>query len=185
MSKCIIVMILLLVTATFVLTACTPNDEPITENPVTPIPNPEEPGDNNNSGNENNDDNNDNGGENQMNRNLTIRVGDRSFAATLEDNATAHAFAAMLPKTVTMNELNGNEKYHYLSERLPTDAYRPGMIQCGDIMLYGSDCLVLFYETFTSSYSYTRIGKVNDLTKLAEAVGVGSVNVTFELSNQK
>lgn len=125
MNKCIIILTLLLVTATSVLTACSPEDEPITENPVTPVPNPEEPGDDNNSGNGNDNGNNgngNNGGGNEMSRNIIIRVGGRSFVATLEDNTTARAFVAMLPMTVTMNEMNGNEKYYYLSENLPQTA---------------------------------------------------------------
>lgn len=186
MNRCIIVMVLLLATATSALTACSPDDEPITENPVTPVPNPEEPGNNDNSGNGNDDSGNgneNNGGENEMNRNITVRAGGRSFTATLEDNATARAFAALLPMTVTMSEMNGNEKYHYLSENLPTDSYRPGTIRNGDLMLYGSNCLVLFYETFSSSYSYTRLGRLDDPSGLASALGRGNVTVTFENSN--
>lgn len=189
MNRCIIVMVLLLVTATSVLTACSPDDEPITENPVTPVPNLEEPGNNDNSGNGNNDSGNSNGnhenneGENEMNRNITVRVGGRSFAVTLEDNATARAFTALLPMTVTMNEMNGNEKYHYLSENLSTDSNRPGTIRNGDLILYGSNCLVLFYETFSSSYSYTRLGRLDNPSGLASALGRGNVTVTFETSN--
>lgn len=191
MNKCIIILTLLLMTATSVLTACSPEDEPVTENPVTPVPNPEEPGDDNNSGNgsgnngnDNGDDGNgNNGGGNEMSKNIIIRVGGRSFTATLEDNATARAFVAMLPMTVTMNEMNGNEKYYYLSENLPTDSYRPGTIRNGDLMLYGSSCVVLFYETFSSSYSYTRIGRLDNPSGLASALGRGNVTVTFETSN--
>ena len=181
MNRCIIVAVLLLVAATSTLTACSHDDEPITENPVTPVPNPEEPGNNDNSGNGN--DNENNGGENEMKRNITVRVGDRSFAATLEDNATARAFAALLPMTVTMNEMNGNEKYHYLSENLPTGSYQPGTIRNGDLMLYGSSCLVLFYETFSSSYSYTSLGRLDNPSGLSSALGRGNVTVTFETSN--
>lgn len=188
MNRCIIVMVLLLVTTASALTACSPDDEPITENTVTPFPNPEEPGNNDNSGDENDDsgngngNNENNGGENEMNRNITVRVGDRSFTATLEDNATAHAFFALLPMAVTMNEMNGNEKYHYLSENLPTDSYRPGIIHNGDLMLYGSSYVVLFYETFSSSYSYTRIGRIDNPSGLASVLGRGNVNVTFEIN---
>lgn len=49
-------------------------------------------------------------------------------------------------------------------------------------MLYGSRTLVLFYETFSSSYSYTRIGVVvDDVSGYASALGSGNVTVSFEL----
>ena len=79
-----------------------------------------------------------------------------------------------------MNELNGNEKYHYLSSSLPSAAYQPCTIHAGDLMLYGNNCVVLFYETFNSSYSYTRIGAIDNPSGLAEALGVGNVSVRFE-----
>lgn len=183
MNKYLIIMVLASMTAIFVLTVCSPDDELITETSVVPVLDPEEPGDDDNSGNgsDNNGNNGDenNGGENEMNRNITVRVGDYSFSVTLEDNATARAFTALLPMTVTMNEMNGNEKYHYLSENLPTDSYRPGTIRNGDLMLYGSSCVVLFYETFSSSYSYTHIGRLDNPSGLASAPRRGS-DVTFE-----
>ena len=116
--------------------------------------------------------------ENTMQINVT--VGTKTFTATLADSETANAFARLLPMTVAMNELNGNEKYHYLNSSLPTDSYRPGTIQAGDLMLYGNNCLVLFYETFNSSYSYTRIGAIDNPTGLSEALGSGNVSVRFE-----
>ena len=48
-------------------------------------------------------------------------------------------------------------------------------------MLYGSDCIVLFYETFRTSYSYTQIGRLDSTSGLPDAVGAGSVAVRFEL----
>ncbi len=111
---------------------------------------------------------------------INIIVGSKSFTATLADSETGEAFAALLPLTVTMNELNGNEKYHYLSSSLPTAAYQPGTIHAGDLMLYGNNCFVLFYETFNSSYSYTRIGAIDNPSGLAEALGVGNMSVRFE-----
>ncbi len=111
---------------------------------------------------------------------INVIVGSKTFTATLADSETGEAFAALLPLTVTMNELNGNEKYHYLSSSLPTDAYQPGTINAGDLMLYGNNCVVLFYETFNSSYSYTRLGAIDNPSGLAAALGSGDVSVRFE-----
>lgn len=83
--------------------------------------------------------------------------------------------------TVNMVELNGNEKYVDLPGNLPTNASNPGTIQTGDLMLYGSSTLVLFYKTLSTSYSYTRIGRIDDPSGLAAAVGSGNIRVTYEL----
>lgn len=112
--------------------------------------------------------------------NVTITINGQSFTAVLYDNETANAFKSMLPMTITMNELNRNEKYYYFDSSLPTDSTRPGTINEGDLMLYGSNCLVLFYETFSSSYSYTRIGYIEDTSGLKSALGNGNVTVTYE-----
>lgn len=101
------------------------------------------------------------------------------FNAELANNATAQAFNALLPTTLSMTELNGNEKYKYLDTTLPTNASCPGTIHAGDILLYGNNCVVVFYKTFNTSYSYTKIGKITDSTGLEEAVGAGGVAVQF------
>lgn len=111
---------------------------------------------------------------------INIIIGSKTFTATLADSETGEAFAALLPLSVTMNELNGNEKYHYLSSSLPTAANQPGTIHAGDLMLYGNNCVVLFYETFNTSYSYTRLGAIDNPSGLAAALGFGNVSVRFE-----
>ena|SRR5688572_25980557 len=116
-----------------------------------------------------------------MNDTLALKIGNTEFTATLIDNPTTKAFKAMLPLTTNMTELNGNEKYFHLSKNLPTNESNPGRINSGDLMLYGSNTFVLFYETFSTSYSYTKVGKINDPAGLAAALGSGNVTVTFEL----
>ena len=110
---------------------------------------------------------------------MWMTVGERRFAVTLTDNAAARAFAAQLPLTLDMSELNGNEKHAELPKALPANASRPGTIRSGDLMLYGSRTLVLFYLTFDSSYSYTRLGRVDDPRGLAQALGPRDVRVVF------
>ncbi|GAA6256332.1 hypothetical protein F070042J6_21840 [Bacteroides sp. f07] len=82
-----------------------------------------------------------------------------------------------------MSELNGNEKLFYLQNSLPTASFNPRTIQTGDLMLYSSTCVVLFYESFSTPYTYTRLGGITNPSGLASAVGTGSVNVTFEITD--
>lgn len=110
---------------------------------------------------------------------ITITIGEQQFVAGLSDTEAAREFAARLPLTLSMSELNGNEKYYYFDESLPSDAKRPDQIREGDLMLYGSDCLVLFYETFSTSYRYTPIGQIRDPQGLKEALGNGQAEVSF------
>lgn len=111
---------------------------------------------------------------------MTIRIDAVTLSATIEDNETAEAFTLMLPLTLAMTDLNANEKYADLPRSLPTNTSSPGTIHPGDVMLYGNKTLVLFYKTFSTSYSYTRIGEVDDVSGLAAALGSGNVTVTFE-----
>ncbi|MFC0470729.1 cyclophilin-like fold protein [Halalkalibacter kiskunsagensis] len=113
---------------------------------------------------------------------LNITIGDEVFLARLYDNQTTQALIEILPLSIDMEDLHRNEKFYYLSDRLPTDSERSGVINGGDIMLYGDNCLVLFYETFSSSYSYTRLGYIEDVERFAQAVGDGNINVVFDLA---
>lgn len=112
---------------------------------------------------------------------IKIMVNSQTFTATLLDNNSAKAFKEVLPLSINMTDLNGNEKYYDLPNSLPTNSSNPGTIKNGDLMLYGSKTLVLFYKTFSTSYSYTKLGAIDDVTGLATALGSGNVTVTFEL----
>ena len=111
-------------------------------------------------------------------RAISVSVGGKRFAAVVENTATGRAFLEKLPLTISMNELNGNEKYCY-GVTLPTNASHCDAIAAGDLMLYGSDCLVLFYCS-AGGYSYTRIGRLVSTDGLADALGSGDATVTFE-----
>jgi hypothetical protein len=108
-----------------------------------------------------------------------MTICERRFAITLADNATARAFMARLPLTLEMADLNGNEKHADLPLALPTDASRPGTIHRGDLMLYESNTIVVFYETFKSPYPYTRLGRITSSNDMAEMLGHGSIRITF------
>jgi hypothetical protein len=113
---------------------------------------------------------------------VKIQIGSKIFTAKLFDNASSQALLAKMPITMTMSELNENEKYYNMPYKLPTNSQQMGSINAGDLMLYGSDCLVLFYKSFNTSYSYTRLGAIEDVSGLVNALGNGSVQVTFSLT---
>ena len=113
---------------------------------------------------------------------MQIAVGDKQFSVNSERSDTVTALTKMLPLTLDMSELNGNEKYYYLDTSLPSSPEKVGHISEGDIMLYGDSCLVVFYESFDTSYSYTKIGHISDTSGLADALGKDDVTVTFEMN---
>lgn len=114
---------------------------------------------------------------------IKITIGVTSFTATLADNPAAVAFRTLLPLVATMNELNNNEKYYYLPRTLPATPSDIGTIHNGDIMLYGSNCLVLFYKTFPSSCRYTPIGSIDNPSSQETSLGSSNIALKFELIN--
>lgn len=112
-------------------------------------------------------------------RRVWMTVGERRFSITLAENEAARAFASLLPLALNMPDLNGNEKHVKLPKALPANASRPGTIRNGDLMLWGSDTLVVFYLTFDSPYSYTRLGRIDDPAALPQVLGRGEVRIAF------
>ena len=114
--------------------------------------------------------------ESKMNFNINVVIDEKTYNAILEENKTVQSFINMLPQEYNMSELNGNEKYIYLDETLPTNSYNPKHIEKGDIMLYGNNCLVVFYKSFDTSYSYTKIGHIENLPDLEDK----NITIKFE-----
>ena len=116
------------------------------------------------------------GEKSMMTNQIKVLIDNKEYNLTLEDNETAKSFIKLLPKEFNMRELNGNEKYIYLDNPLPTNEYNPKKINVGDVMLYGVNCLVIFYKTFNTDFSYTKIGHIDNLDDL----GSGSITVKIE-----
>lgn len=103
---------------------------------------------------------------NEVIKSVKVIINEEEYTINLEDNATARSFTNLLPLKLNMNELNGNEKYTNLDTKLPTNSYKPKRINKGDVMLYGNNCLVIFYKSFDTSYSYTKIGHIDNLDNI-------------------
>lgn len=110
---------------------------------------------------------------------MKVQVGNQTFTATLEDNAAAEAFLEMMkeaPVVIQMSDYSGFEKVGSLGTNLPSSNSQTTTHE-GDIVLYNSNQIVIFYGSNT--WSYTRLGKIDDLTGWKEALGNGDVTVTF------
>jgi len=113
---------------------------------------------------------------------LYVQVGDSVFTATLEDNTAVDAFVEMMKNgsvVIQMRDYSGFEKVGSLGTSLPTSD-RQTTTQSGDIVLYTGNQIVVFYGS--NSWSYTRLGRIDDLTGWEEALGSGDVSVSFSLS---
>ena len=122
-----------------------------------------------------------NDGEENAVMNMKVQVGDMIFSATLEENAAVSALVEMMrksPVVLQMSDYSGFEKVGPLGTSLPADNNQT-TTHAGDIVLYNGNQIVIFYGS--NSWSYTRLGHIDDLTGWEEALGNGDVTVTFSL----
>lgn len=110
---------------------------------------------------------------------MNITIGQSTFSAELADTPAAKELTALLPLTFTMQDHQRNEKFAELPKALSRQDQVLGRIEAGDIMLWGGDTLVVFYESFQSSYRYTKLGKIKNTAQLKKVVGTGKVTMTF------
>ena len=115
--------------------------------------------------------------------NMMVQVGGSTFTATLEENTAVDALVEMMeqePVTIQMSDYSGFEKVGPLGTSLPTSNQQT-TTQAWDIVLYQGNQIVMFYGS--NSWSYTRLGHIDDLTGWEEALGSGDVTVTFSLED--
>ncbi len=110
---------------------------------------------------------------------MNITIEQSTFSAELADTQAAKELTALLPLMLEMQDHLNNEKFAELPKSLSRQDQAVGRIEAGDIMLWGGDTLVVFYESFHSSYRYTRLGKIKNTAQLKNAVGAGKVTMTF------
>lgn len=113
---------------------------------------------------------------------MNVQVGGTTFSATLEENTATEAFVELMknaPVVIQMSDYSGFEKVGSLGTSLPTSNSQT-TTQSGDIVLYNGNQIVIFYGS--NSWSYTRLGKIDDLTGWVETLGTGDVTVTFSVN---
>ena len=114
---------------------------------------------------------------------MNVQVGGSTFTATLEENEAVNELVKMMeqgPVTIQMSDYSGFEKVGSLGTSLPA-SNRQTTTRAGDIVLYQGNQIVIFYGS--NSWSYTRLGHIDDLTGWEEALGSGDVTVTFSLED--
>ena len=122
-------------------------------------------------------------GEESSEMKINVQIGEYTFTAALADNAAARAFAELLSDgalTLSLSDYGGFEKVGPIGAELPADNRRM-TTKSGDIVLYSGDQLVLFYGSNT--WSYTRLGRIEDLSGWEEALGAGAVTVTLTMED--
>lgn len=122
-------------------------------------------------------------GDDSMDDLVKVKINDEVFDVKLENNSATQELVKELKKgnvTVNASEYGGFEKVGELGFSLPTNDENIGT-NPGDIVLYQGDKISLFYGSH--SWSYTKLGKIDNVgsNKLKEVLGSGDVTLEFSL----
>ena len=123
-------------------------------------------------------------GDDSMDDLVKVKINDEVFDVKLENNSATQELVKELKKgnvTVNASEYGGFEKVGDLGFSLPTSDENIDT-NPGDIVLYQRDKISLFYGSH--SWSYTKLGKIDniDSNKLKEVLGSGNVILEFSLN---
>lgn len=113
---------------------------------------------------------------------ITVSANGKSMTATLVENSATKELLKLLPVTIEMSPYGGFEVVGFLPQSLPTSNSQI-TTEAGDLMLYQGNQLVIFYGN--NSWSYTRLGKIDNATasSVKDLLGEGNVSVTLSLEN--
>ena len=113
---------------------------------------------------------------------VLLKVGGNTMTATLTDNEATRELTKLLEHgdiTIRMSDYGGFEKVGALPQSLPTSNTQITTVP-GDIMLYQGNQMVIFYGS--NSWSYTRLGKIDEATASNIKQFLGNSDVTLTLS---
>src|SRR5437660_12851214 len=81
------------------------------------------------------------------NMKIRLRIGNSALTATLIDSRAAKDFVALLPLTLTLNDLFGREKFAHLPRAISTEGKRTHIYEVGDIAYWspGPD-VAIYYQ---------------------------------------
>ncbi|MDR2085420.1 MAG: hypothetical protein LBP67_10555 [Bacteroidales bacterium] len=115
---------------------------------------------------------------------IKLTVGDKTFTAALADNSSAKALKELLAEgsiSIDMRDYANMEKVGPLGTSLPRNDEHITTAP-GDLILYQGNSFVIYYAPNT--YSLTRLGKIDNVTRdeLIDALGSGNITVTLSLN---
>ena len=111
---------------------------------------------------------------------VKLQINQYNFTATLESNQATKELMDILDKgrlILDLEDYSGFEKVGPLGFSLSTSD-RNITTKSGDIVLYNGNQIVIFYGSNT--WSYTKIGKIDDLTEWGKALGKAKVTIKLE-----
>lgn len=173
MKTCLLIPLLLLLP--WMAAACSSDPEPELVPPVPEQPaQPEEE----ESENENQ--------ENMETSTIRLKVGGKTFTATLVDNSSTRALKVLLAEgdlTIEMEDYARMEKVGPIGTTLPRNDEQISTVP-GDLILYQGRYFVIYYGR--NNYSLTRLGKIDNVSEseLKAALGDGDVTVTLVLGGE-
>lgn len=113
--------------------------------------------------------------------NMTLKINDEIVQVKWENNESVKALMKMAsenPVVVDMSMYGGFEQVGSLGTTLPSND-QSTKTKPGDIVLYTSDSIVVFYGN--NSWAYTRLGHIENKSKseLQDMLGRGNVTLTI------
>ncbi len=133
----------------------------------------------NNEPNENNESKNTNVGDEQMTKFIILKIKNEEFILELEDNSATKEFVKKLPLTISLSDYGGFEKVGSLGFSLPRNDEQM-TTNPGDVVLYNGNNIVVFYGN--NSWSYTKLGHVGDVSRLANSLSKSNIEITFQIA---
>ena len=109
---------------------------------------------------------------------MRLKINESEVPVTWEDNASVSALQELLPLNIPMSMYGGFEQVGNIGQSIPRDDVQI-TTDCGDIVLYSGNQLVIFYGS--NSWAYTRLGHV-DLSReeMTSLLGQGNVSITLQ-----
>ena len=190
--------ILLLIVAVCMLAACqegpqeedktVPSEEPATaaseiSNETVESRIPEDDSDNNETQKELEHREDESQEDNKEEKMMQFYVNDEELSVTWEDNESVEALKKLVlkePLTIEMSMYGGFEQLGSIGQDMPRSDSQT-TTDAGDIVLYSGNQIVVFYGS--NSWSYTRLGHIEDRTKkeLSQMLGEGNVSLTIRI----